>query len=128
MFVLPQILLVGSGIADRTSFSVKTNVADLHRSTGERIFVDGVVSGEINGRVNGIFRGFVEGDAELRVLSGSCIPAPAEESAVEGSSADAEATPEAAPDTPQEAVQDTPPDILPDSPAPAIEEIKEETI
>ena len=69
LFVLPQILLIGGGIADRTSFSVP---AVGKREVGRgRVFVDGVVSGEIHGTVNGIMRANIDGDVDLRLTSGS---------------------------------------------------------
>ena len=54
MFVLPQLLLLGAGIVERTSFSVP---AVLRRKNAKgRIVVDGAVSGEIHGTINGIVK------------------------------------------------------------------------
>ena len=69
LFVLPQILLVGSGIVDKTSFAVPKVIRK--RETSGRMFVDGVVTGEINGTVSGIMRASVDGDINLNLLSGS---------------------------------------------------------
>ncbi len=68
MFVLPQILLLGGRIIQRTSFAMP-KVSREHRSSGP-VVVDGRVSGKINGSVTGFFRGTIDGDADLRILSG----------------------------------------------------------
>ncbi len=68
LFVLPQILLVGGGIADKTSFAVKKTVKQAQ--TRGRVFVDGVVRGEIRGTVSGVMRASIEGDVDLNLLSG----------------------------------------------------------
>ena len=69
LFVLPQILLLGGGIVDKTSFSVPT-VGKREAGRG-RVYVDGRVSGEIRGTVNGVLRGSIDGDVDLRLVSGS---------------------------------------------------------
>lgn len=69
LFVLPQILLIGGGIADRTSFSVPS-VVKKERTNG-RVFVDGVVNGRIEGNVSGRMRANVDGSVDLRLISGS---------------------------------------------------------
>ena len=69
LFVLPQILLIGSGIVDKTSFAVPKVIHK--REASGRMFVDGVVSGEINGTVSGIMRASVDGDINLNLISGS---------------------------------------------------------
>ena len=69
MFVLPQILLLGGGIIEKTSFSVKTKLR--RYSSSGKIIVDGLVRGNISGTVNGIFKGTIDGDADLSVISGS---------------------------------------------------------
>ncbi len=69
MFVLPQILLVGSGVVDKTSFSVP---GVTERKTGRgRMLVDGVVSGTINGSIRGVMHAVVEGDIDLTMVSNS---------------------------------------------------------
>ncbi len=68
LFVLPQILLLGGGLVDKTSFSMPT-AARTHQSR-ERVFVDGLVTGEISGTVSGLVRASVDGDVNLRVISG----------------------------------------------------------
>lgn len=68
LFVLPQILLLGGGLADKTSISMPT-AARTHQSR-ERVFVVGLVTGEISGTVSGLARASVDGNVNLRVISG----------------------------------------------------------
>lgn len=68
LFVLPQILLLGGGLADKTSISMPT-AARTHQSR-ERVFVVGLVTGEISGTVSGLVRAGVDGNINLRVISG----------------------------------------------------------
>ena len=69
LFVLPQILLLGGGIADKTSFSMPAAVKQ--REARGRVFVDGLVTGEIRGTVSGMVRANVDGEVNLNVISGS---------------------------------------------------------
>lgn len=69
MFVLPQILLIGGEIVDKTSFRMpKANLPRLS-STGH-LRVDGLVRGEIHGYVNGIIHADINGDVDLNLLTG----------------------------------------------------------
>ncbi len=68
LFVLPQILLIGGGIADKTSFAV-TKVTTKAETHG-RVYVNGMVRGEIRGSVHGMMRANVDGDVDLHLLSG----------------------------------------------------------
>ena len=68
MFILPQILLVGEKIIDRTSFAVSMPLK-LEKMSG-LMRVDGIVRGHINGTVTGEIHGFVRGDASLFVNMG----------------------------------------------------------
>ena len=68
LFVLPQILLIGSKIVDKTSFAVP-HVIRKKEASG-RVYVDGMVSGEIHGTVSGMMRASVEGDVDLSLISG----------------------------------------------------------
>ena len=68
LFVLPQILLIGGGLADKTGFSVKS-VAKKKQASG-RVFVDGVVNGQVHGTVSGYMRANIDGDVELLLLGG----------------------------------------------------------
>lgn len=68
MFVLPQMLLLGEKIIDRTSFAISMPLK-LEKMSG-LMRVDGVVRGRINGTVTGEIHGFVRGDASLFVNMG----------------------------------------------------------
>ena len=69
MFVLPQILLIGGEIVDKTSFSMPK--ANLPKISGNgHVRVDGMVRGEIHGFVSGIIRADINGDVDLNLLSG----------------------------------------------------------
>ena len=69
MFALPQILLLGGRVIEKTSFSVPNALK--HREAKGRLVVDGVVRGEIHGTVTGVIHATVEGEANLELLSGS---------------------------------------------------------
>ena len=69
MFVLPQILLLGGKIVDKTAFSMPS-VAKKHSGHG-RVRVDGLVRGEVNGTVSGILHAIVDGDVDLNLISGT---------------------------------------------------------
>ncbi len=68
MFALPQILLVGGRVIEKTSFSMPA-VIRRHEAKG-RIVVDGLVRGEVRGTVTGVMHATIEGEAELELLSG----------------------------------------------------------
>ncbi len=72
MFVLPQLLLVGSKIIDRTTFSVLVVVLPKKQASGH-VVVDGVVTGEVHGTVNGIVRGTIDGEVDLHLISGTVL-------------------------------------------------------
>ena len=69
MFVLPQMLLIGSKIIDKTSFAIPM-VLKRKQASG-RIAVDGFVSGEISGTFSGMMHGMVDGDVNFNLLSGT---------------------------------------------------------
>ena len=68
MFVLPQILILGGKILEKTSFSMPNVSRDLHANT--LVAVDGIIAGEVHGIVNGLFRGTIDGEVNVRLLSG----------------------------------------------------------
>ena len=69
LFVLPQILLLGGDLADKTSFSVPTRgKQELGRG---RVYVDGLVRGEVYGSFTGRMQGSITGDVNLNLVSGS---------------------------------------------------------
>ena len=75
MFVLPQLLVLGGKLLEKTSFSVP-NVTRGVRGSG-MVVVDGLIIGEVRGTVNGVFRGTVDGFVDVRLLSGRAQrPAP----------------------------------------------------
>ena len=69
LFVLPQILLLGGVLVDKTSFSMPKVTA--RSSVKGRVRVNGVVKGEVHGNVSGIMNAIVNGDVQLTVLSGN---------------------------------------------------------
>ena len=71
MFVLPQILLVGSGVVDKTSFSVPAVSVGERKTASGKVVINGMVRGHINGTVRGMLRATVDGDVDLNVISGS---------------------------------------------------------
>ena len=76
LFVLPQILLIGSKAVDATSFAVPKVIH--RRELSGRVVVNGVVSGEIRGAVTGVMRATVEGDVDLNLISGDITNTDAE--------------------------------------------------
>ncbi|MBR3296690.1 MAG: MMPL family transporter [Firmicutes bacterium] len=77
LFVLPQLLLVGDKIIEKTSFSVAMPIR--RREASGRMVIDGAVRGTINGTVTGIMHATVEGDAKLELVSGEVKEAEDEE-------------------------------------------------
>jgi len=62
LFVLPQILLLGDTIIEKTALTVKLG-GEAISNTG-RIAVNGLVRGEFNGRIDGEVRGIMNGSFE----------------------------------------------------------------
>lgn len=69
MGILPQLLLLGDFIIEKTSFEVKGKIKR-HTMKGN-VLVDGHVHGYINGRVDGVFQGRIKGDFDASVLNGN---------------------------------------------------------
>lgn len=69
MFILPQILLLGERIIEKTSFTM-TSPIQLQRENG-LVRVDGRINGQISGIVIGEFHGVVKGDVNAVMLTGS---------------------------------------------------------
>ena len=69
LFVLPQILLLGGVVVDKTSFSMPKVTA--RSSVKGRVRVNGIVKGEVHGTVSGTMNAIVNGDVQLTVLSGN---------------------------------------------------------
>lgn len=72
MFVLPQILLLGEKIIDKTKFSMPSRVVQFNGAGRTRL--EGMVRGEINGTFIGIANGIVEGSVNVNLISGSAEP------------------------------------------------------
>ena len=68
MFVLPQILILGGKILEKTSFAMPS-VSREHQARG-LVAVDGLIHGEIHGTVYGIFKGTISGDVNVQLVSG----------------------------------------------------------
>ena len=68
MFVLPEILLLGEKIIDKTSFKVSVPLT-LNHETGI-VRIDGVVQGNISGHFVGEMKGILRGDANILLATG----------------------------------------------------------
>ena len=71
LFVLPQILLIGDKIIDKTSFAVSLPVNLSSQKLSGYTRVDGFVRGDINGYFVGNMNGFVKGDVALQLSAKS---------------------------------------------------------
>ena len=71
MFVLPQILLLGEKVIDKTSFKVSVPIK-LTRNFGV-MRIDGFVEGQINGTIVGEMHAVVKGDLNAFVSSGKIV-------------------------------------------------------
>ena len=69
MFGLPQILLLGEKVIEKTSFAVSIPIK-MEKTTG-LIRVDGIVSGQVEGNIVGEMHGFIRGNANLLVSTGN---------------------------------------------------------
>ena len=72
MFILPEILLLGEKIIDKTSFTVSMPVMT-QRSTG-LVRINGRVRGQINGIVIGEVHGIVRGEVNAIMEMGNMVP------------------------------------------------------
>ena len=72
MFALPQILLLGEKIIDKTSFAVSIPLK-LEKTSG-LIRVDGIVSGQVEGTIVGEVHGFIRGNANIFINTGRVEP------------------------------------------------------
>ena len=69
MFVLPQILLLGGTVVEKTSFSMPSAIR--RRGASGRVRVDGMVRGEGSGTISGMVHAVVDGKVDLNLISGS---------------------------------------------------------
>ena len=75
MAVLPQILLIGDTIVERTSFDVKVPVdlSRVNRTAGGNMRVSGRVRGYVNGVIDAEIKGTLNGTLNASVTSGTTI-------------------------------------------------------
>lgn len=69
MAVLPQILILGDTIIEKTSFELN-HINLTPQSYSGTVRVQGLVKGHVNGTLEGSFNGIVKGDMEVLVISG----------------------------------------------------------
>lgn len=72
MFILPQILLLGEKVIDKTSFTVSMPVMT-QKSTG-LVSINGKIRGQINGIVIGEIHGIVRGEVNAIMEVGNMVP------------------------------------------------------
>lgn len=65
MGILPQILLLGDTIIERTSFTIKKS--ERTHLSNNRMVVSGLIHGNINGRVEGYIKAVIVGDVDARI-------------------------------------------------------------
>jgi len=65
MFILPQLLVLGDKIVEKTRFNIK--YPEISRSAQGTIFVNGRVRGQISGMVDATMRGVIRGDVTAMV-------------------------------------------------------------
>ena len=71
LFVLPQILLLGDKIIDKTSFDVNLSLPIQTREMTGLVRVDGVVRGAIDGNFVGTMHGVIRGNVNVQMVTGS---------------------------------------------------------
>lgn len=69
MFALPQILILGDVIIEKTSFTLKKRERAVYRNS--KVTVSGLVRGYVNGRIEGIVTGVIIGDLDAKIESKS---------------------------------------------------------
>ncbi len=69
LFVLPQLLLVGDKIVEKTRFNLfkKKETKEIH---DKKVHVSGKVSGDFSGKIDGVIDAVLDGDVNLTLLSG----------------------------------------------------------
>ena len=73
LFVLPQILLLGDRIIDKTSFDVNLDLAASKQTASGIVRVDGIVQGKIDGYFVGTMRGIIRGNFDGITSTGTSI-------------------------------------------------------
>lgn len=74
LFALPQILLLGDKIIEKTSFDVNLNLPVANQSASGLVRVDGLVQGHINGTVVGMVHATIRGDVNVLMQAGNLVP------------------------------------------------------
>ena len=72
MFILPQILLLGDKIVERTRFNIK--VPEVSRGASGTVYVNGRIRGKVNGLVDATVHGVIRGDVSAVLDTGSITP------------------------------------------------------
>ena len=70
LFVLPQFLLVGSKLVDKTSFTLFKKKEKQSEEADGTVRVCGLVSGEVSGRIDGVIDAVIDGSVKLTLHSG----------------------------------------------------------
>ena len=73
MFVLPQVLLLGDMIVERTRFNIK--VPEVTRTATGMVYVNGRIRGKVNGIVDANVRGLIRGDVSAVLDTGNITEA-----------------------------------------------------
>ena len=71
MFVLPQILLLGDKLVERTRFQLRTPGAGAVKSMSGTVYLNGRVRGRISGVVDANIHGVVHGDVSALIGAGA---------------------------------------------------------
>lgn len=74
MFVLPQILLLGDIIVEKTRFNIK--VPEVTRTITGTVYVNGRIRGKVNGIVDAAVHGVIRGDVSAVLDAGNITEAP----------------------------------------------------
>lgn len=74
LFALPQILLLGDRIIEKSSFDVNLNLPVTNQSASGLVRIDGLVQGRIEGNVVGVMHATVRGSVNVLMQSGNAIP------------------------------------------------------
>ena len=82
LFALPQILLLGDRIIEKTSFDVSLNLPVTTHNVSGLIRVDGLVQGHIDGTVMGVMHATIRGNANILMKTGSAVLTDEEEKSV----------------------------------------------
>lgn len=71
MIILPQLLVLGDKIIEKTSFSMKMPIR--REQYKGLVSVNGHIRGYVSGRVDGIFNGSIDGDFDASVTGGNIL-------------------------------------------------------